>query len=69
MNEIFPSLAQLDRRDAHLRELEDVGLQELLEDLFADDTLHVVEQLEALLVGDRAEHVVRAVTLKDWVDA
>lgn len=69
MHEIFPSLTQLDGGDAHLGVFEDVGLEELLEDFLTHEALHVVKQLVALLVRDRAEHVIRAVSLKDRVDA
>ena len=69
MHPLFPCLSELDSGDALLRVLEDVGLQEVLEELFADEALHIVEELEAFLIGDRGEHIVRAVAFEDGVDA
>ena len=66
---MFPSLAQLNRCDALLRILKNVGLNEILELVFTNKALQEVKELEALFIGDGGKGVVRAVSLEDRVDA
>ena len=50
MDELLPSLAQLNCGNALLRVLKNVGAQELLEEIFADETLQVVQKLETFFI-------------------
>lgn len=48
---LLPGLTQLNRGDALLRVSQDVGLEEVLEEVLTNKALHVVEKLEALFIG------------------
>lgn len=50
MDKLFPGLAQLNSGNTLLRVLKNVGAQELLEEIFAYETFHVVQKLETLLI-------------------
>lgn len=62
LNEELPGFTELDRGDACELVLGDVEVEEVLHLRATDEGLEIIEKLEALLVGDLAEGVVRVVT-------
>ena len=69
MDPLLPGLAQFNCRDALLRVLENIGLQEVLELFFANEALKEDKELEALFIRHLAEGVVGVVSAQHWVQA